>query len=140
MYTVYKLNGEITKIVDCQPDVINLNVSNDEFYIQGEYNDSLFYILDNVPVEKPEKPSDHLNYIFNYENKLWEADLEALVKEQKIKRTLLLQASDWTDTLSAKSRLGDSLYDQWQEYRQLLRDITAQEGFPENILWPTPPN
>lgn len=56
------------------------------------------------------------------------------------KRNLLLAESDWTDTLSAKARLGDSTYNAWQTYRQSLRDITTQTGFPHNIIWPTPPN
>ena len=36
---------------------------------------------------------------------------------------MLLAASDWTDTLSAKTRLGDAKYDEWQVYRQALRDM-----------------
>lgn len=27
----------------------------------------------------------------------------------------------------------------WATYRQALRDITAQEGFPANVVWPTEP-
>ena len=27
----------------------------------------------------------------------------------------------------------------WAEYRQALLDIPQQEGFPDNIIWPTPP-
>lgn len=54
------------------------------------------------------------------------------------KRDLLLIASDWTDTYSAPTRLGQELYDAWQVYRQNLRDITNQPD-PFNIIWPTPP-
>lgn len=28
----------------------------------------------------------------------------------------------------------------WATYRQQLRDITTQEGFPHNITWPTEPS
>jgi hypothetical protein len=28
----------------------------------------------------------------------------------------------------------------WATYRQALRDIPAQGGFPESVTWPTPPN
>jgi hypothetical protein len=55
------------------------------------------------------------------------------------RRDQLLAQSDWTDTLSAKSRMGDALYDQWQLYRQALRDISTQPGFPNEIVWPTAP-
>jgi hypothetical protein len=27
----------------------------------------------------------------------------------------------------------------WIDYRQALRNITTQEGFPENLSWPTKP-
>jgi hypothetical protein len=28
---------------------------------------------------------------------------------------------------------------EWVAYRQALRDITLQEGFPENVVWPEKP-
>jgi hypothetical protein len=57
----------------------------------------------------------------------------------RAQRNLLLQQSDWTDTASASARLGQELYNQWQIYRQALRDITDQPGYPYDIVWPTPP-
>ena len=56
----------------------------------------------------------------------------------RIKRDDLLQQSDWTDTLSAKTRLGDELYNAWQNYRQALRDVTNQPD-PFTITWPALP-
>jgi hypothetical protein len=29
---------------------------------------------------------------------------------------------------------------EWIDYRQALRDLPAQEGFPDNISWPTKPS
>ena len=29
---------------------------------------------------------------------------------------------------------------EWKEYRQALRDITKQEGFPHDVKWPTDPD
>lgn len=29
--------------------------------------------------------------------------------------------------------------DQWRQYRQALRDIPKQSGFPNEVIWPTPP-
>lgn len=49
-------------------------------------------------------------------------------------RTQLLVNSDWTQLpdvpLSAEKKA------QWATYRQALRDITNQSGFPDNINWP----
>lgn len=28
----------------------------------------------------------------------------------------------------------------WADYRRILLDISQQNGFPENVAWPTPPN
>lgn len=56
--------------------------------------------------------------------------------EGRIKRLI---DSDWTDTLSAKTRLGDDLYNRWQEYRQAIRDMPLQEGYPFKVVWPSPP-
>jgi hypothetical protein len=49
-------------------------------------------------------------------------------------RNLLLMNSDWT-------QVADAPVDQaaWAEYRQELRDITEQEGFPDNVIWPVRP-
>ena len=45
-----------------------------------------------------------------------------------------LKECDWTQVL-------DAPVDQaaWAAYRQALRDVTAQEGFPWTIEWPTQP-
>ena len=33
----------------------------------------------------------------------------------------------------------DHVPDDWRTYRQALRDVPAQSGFPDNITWPTEP-
>ncbi len=52
------------------------------------------------------------------------------------KRNELLSATDWTQTLDAP--LPIDKIEQMQVYRQELRDITGQEGFPYDIVWPVP--
>ena len=49
-------------------------------------------------------------------------------------RTVMLKDSDWT-------QIADSTADKtaWATYRQALRDITAQAGFPWTIDWPDAP-
>lgn len=49
-------------------------------------------------------------------------------------RDILLSASDWT-------QVADAPVDQaaWATYRQSLRDIPQQAGFPSNIMWPSKP-
>lgn len=48
-------------------------------------------------------------------------------------RERLLSATDWM-ALS-----DNTMTPAWASYRQALRDITAQEGFPYSVIWPTKP-
>ena len=52
----------------------------------------------------------------------------------RAQRTVLLQQSDWT-------QVADAPVDQqaWAAYRQDLRDVPDQAGFPETINWPVAP-
>jgi len=59
---------------------------------------------------------------------LKDAEQAKAVREQRNK---LLADSDWT-------QLADAPVDSaiWTAYRQALRDVTKQDGFPFNIVWP----
>lgn len=59
---------------------------------------------------------------------------EQLATEARTKRNTLLATSDWT-------QVSDTPVDQiaWATYRQALRDISQQSGFPNSITWPVEP-
>ncbi len=59
---------------------------------------------------------------------------DAQAAQIRAERNSMLAASDWT-------QLADSTADKaaWATYRQALRDITAQAGFPWIIDWPVAP-
>lgn len=52
----------------------------------------------------------------------------------RLHRNKRLSDCDWT-------QLSDAAVDKavWAEYRQNLRDIPTQEGFPWNVVWPNKP-
>ena len=52
-------------------------------------------------------------------------------------RNLLLQETDWI-VVKAKET-GTNLSAEFKAYRQALRDITEQEGFPHIVTWPERP-
>lgn len=54
--------------------------------------------------------------------------------EIRTERDAKLSSSDWT-------QVADAPVDQaaWATYRQALRDIPSQAGFPNEITWPTEP-
>ena len=62
---------------------------------------------------------------------------EQPAKEARAKRDRLLTESDWV-TIRATDT-GDPVPTEWQTYRQALRDIPEQTGFPEEIEWPQEP-
>lgn len=52
-------------------------------------------------------------------------------------RNSLLSLSDWTQLADAP--LTAEQKQEWAEYRQALRDVPEQAGFPENVVWPSTP-
>lgn len=60
--------------------------------------------------------------------------LQTLAGAVRNQRNIYLQQSDWT-------QLADAQVDRaaWAAYRQALRDVPSQDGFPRNVNWPTKP-
>ena len=60
--------------------------------------------------------------------------IQFLSEQIRIERNTKLAKTDWT-------QVSDAPVDQaaWATYRQALRDITGQTGFPNNIIWPEQP-
>lgn len=90
--------------------VVNRVVANIEF-LQEAYPDHIYELI-------PPRP----------------ADPEKLSAATRKERNQLLTESDWT-------QMPDAPVDQdaWATYRQALRDIPQQAGFPTDITWPTKP-
>jgi hypothetical protein len=134
-YTIFnKLTGQILRIVNTID--IDLQIKNEESYIDGNYDDSLYYIQNNLPVLLPVKPNQFC--IFDWETHQWinnssEANYYVINKRNK-----LLYASDWTQI--PNNPLITEQQAAWATYRQELRDITLQSGYPFNVIWPTPPS
>lgn len=53
----------------------------------------------------------------------------------RFKRDYLISQTDWTQGYD----IPQTTKDLWIPYRQELRDITLQSGFPANITWPIKP-
>jgi|11BtaG_2_1085332.scaffolds.fasta_scaffold00528_10 hypothetical protein len=68
-------------------------------------------------------------------------DAEAMVV--RVRRDGLLAESDWVTVKAvdqnAQDGLGIQVPQVWLDYRQALRDVTSQAGFPYNVTWPTAP-
>ena len=62
------------------------------------------------------------------------ADLASSVRAQ---RGDMLAASDWIVIKSYER--GETIPAEWEVYRQALRDIPKQQGFPHEVIWPVKP-
>jgi D-mannonate dehydratase len=151
MSTIFFANKETGIFTQCS------QYSLAEFENGVEYSNMVAFtvddIIDNVLNKKylskslevkvlPIKPSKY--HIWNLETEQWQEPenyqqllFDEAASKVKLECQRLLATTDWTDTVSASTRLEN--YNAWQFYRQQLRDITTQEGYPFNVEWPTQP-
>ena len=61
---------------------------------------------------------------------------KAAASEARKQRDALMAATDWTQ-LDDYPKANKPA---WKTYRQQLRDVPQQSGFPETIIWPTSPD
>jgi len=83
------------------------------------------------------EPPEDLTRKWRWSGKAWEdtgpiMDCEIAARQE---RGRLLKSSDWTQLPDVPLATKEA----WAAYRQALRDITEQPGFPETVTWPTPP-
>jgi hypothetical protein len=122
--TIYDTaTGEVKKtlIVPLEHVVV---LQDGEGVLDGQYDDDKFMVLDGNPIKRPMTlvSDEH-----SEPQPVTESDVRRL-------RGMMLSASDWTQVADAPVDR-----DAWAAYRQALRDVTLQDGFPLNIIWPNPP-
>lgn len=85
--------------------------------------------LDGVLMSEPRPSTDHIAQA----DGTWVLDTESLAAKVRAERNARLAETDWR-------MLADVTADPlWMTYRQALRDITEQEGFPIDVVWPEAP-
>lgn len=132
----YLANGQITRAhglpdgdaPDPQPGESCL-VTDDRQPIHDHYVN----VTTRQVVQRPPCPGDGYRWV--YDIKSWQLDtrdLEVLVRQR---RDALLVECDWTQLPDVP----EATQARYQAYRQALRDVTAQPGFPTAIQWPEQP-
>ena len=96
------------------------------------YDEYLLIVTDRDGLEKIVQ--DNMEVWLAYA-KQQETDNQAQAVRDK--RDKLLADTDWTQTDDAPLSSEDK--ESVRKYRQALRDITAQSGFPQKIVWPEKP-
>lgn len=127
--------GQIIATFSGDIEIMDLSAYDSYSSIEQKGDPYTQYVEDGQVVDMPEKPNK--DSVFNYAIKQWQ-DLsdDVLDTQARTKRDTLLFASDWTQLPDVSIATKES----WATYRQQLRDITTQSGYPSNIVWPTPPS
>ena len=90
---------------------------------------STFNICENGVIREA-TPEETQQFIADRASNLIRA--QSLTRE---KRNQLLAQTDWTQAKDVP----DAVSSKWAAYRQALRDVPQQAGFPDNIQWPVKP-
>ena len=134
IYTIYdETTGQILRVVTTNE--IDSQIKDGELFIEGEFSDVSYYIENAQAVLIPEQPSQYS--IFDFSTKQWVLVPDLAISDVATKRNKLLYSSDWTqipnNPLTAEQQAS------WATYRQELRDVTTQSGYPYNVVWPVAP-
>jgi hypothetical protein len=136
----------------------DLRKENPQTSFPDRASDSLFAEYGVVPVTvKPQPEVDHTKNVrfggpvFNESTQSWEVSwiVEDAAEDEIIDRVLKKQAEvrEERDSLIAKTdwmvikhlELNENIPGVWEVYRQALRDVPQQDGFPWNVTWPVKP-
>lgn len=130
--------GQIRCTLEATQEIVELNVGEGEAYIQAVADDTQHYVDNGALVDIPQPP--HELATWNWQTKLWDMPTEQAMydhyaAEATELRNQLLTDSDW----SQLPDVPDIIKAAYADYRQALRDLTNQEGYPFEITWPTQP-
>ena len=139
-YSIQKLKQENTNVsftntIDVDyPTLAEYNVYRVFPTARPQYNPNTHRIELTDPVFKNGKWNENWKTV-----ELSEEEQEIIINSKKDEalalRNRLLFESDWTQYRD----ISEETANKWAPYRQALRDITLQEEFPINIIWPSKP-
>jgi hypothetical protein len=115
------------------PSEIEMQLSEELNWIDGVFDFDKFYVEGGIAKLIPLKPSDL--HVFDYVIKGWVVKEDVAAAMQREQRDKLLTATDWTQGADVPQ----STRNKWAAYRQALRDVPQQPGFPTEVIWPAKP-
>ena len=122
------------------PDSHAVHYGENAFVSSEDVLDSTHYVDVPSRLFVPIPAKTHPLATWDWEDKSWvhpsDSELTEIAERTALtKRANLLSSSDWTQLPDVP--LGTKA--EWATYRQALRDITAQPGYPLEIVWPVAP-
>lgn len=134
IYTIYdSTTGQILRVVNTNE--IDSQIGEGESFIEGEFDDVSYYIENDAAVQIPTQPSEYS--VFDYTTKQWVLTPDLASADVLTTRNKLLFSTDWTQI--PNNPLTSEMQAEWATYRQELRDIPQQSGYPYNVVWPVAP-
>jgi hypothetical protein len=131
--------GQIQSVGVCVDDDLPLQPGYPDLIMEVSSNSDInwntHYVENGQIHAMPAKPSGE--YKFDYTSKTWQQNVQKQSEEVKMLRSALLTASDWTQI--PNNPLSSEKQTAWATYRQQLRDIPTQSGYPYNVSWPVAP-
>lgn len=91
--------------------------------------------LDFMPNLIDAEQGGSIGWIYDGKNLTPPDNSEKQAEDIRKQRDTLLAKSDWTQLPDAQVNKTA-----WATYRQQLKDLPSQSGFPLNVQWPEPPN
>lgn len=147
-YIIFNINtGEIEVSGECPEQDFQYKAGNGKGVLEANVTAFTHYVKNNTLIayteDQAKKKANQPDWFYKWSNETFEwidprseqEKYNETVIQVKQKRESLLASSDWT-------QLNDVLLnnkDQWVTYRQSLRDIPEQSGYPFNVIWPTKP-
>ena len=149
-YVQYQIaTGEIVASGVTTTDVLPFVVLEGNSYLKGYGSNATQYVVNgaiaNYTTEQQTTKAIKPNYECAWSNTTFQW-VDTRTAEQKndeessaaiSKRDVLLNESDWIVIRAVDQ--GTPIPTDWQTYRQSLRDVPEQAGFPTNIVWPVAP-
>lgn len=130
----------------CGPDDgLQLNTPAGMVAIEGQHDPRRVRVNIKTKELEPYQPPAPANT--EWATHRWDADAwawvadptdAALARDARVERDRRLAATDWV--VARAMERGEPVPADWVGYREHLRDVPEQPGFPRVITWPTPPN
>lgn len=136
-YSIFDKNTGRLKSSSTMPDDYEIPES-DGIIVYGKFDGKRHYLnLNTSLVEDAGDAPSAFHYLSGMSG--WVLDRNAAESVVRAHRDTLLSNCDWVEFPSAKTRVSEEDLIKWFTYRQALRDVTLQKGFPLTIEWPISP-
>lgn len=131
-YYLINSAGVVMESGNCQREVAHLYHRDGLTFREGDAKVGQI-VRGEAVLDLPERPT--IAHDFDASQYRWVPNVAKLATLIRADRDRLLSATDWTQL----NDVPESTRTTYATYRQALRDVPQQSGFPDNIVWPNKP-